>query len=271
MSHVTGGQFDISVHSTAPREFIALGVPTFGTVNIFWAMRTFGMLRHPMNRDVYQFVVLGNEVGLARNEIVAKALAREEADPTKRCSHVFFIDDDVFVHPEALLKLMADDRDIVSGLYFAKTATPQPLVLMEDGVEKTWKPGEIVDCWAHGMGMTLIRTEVFRRLRDETDLGVDQMGNPNWFETTRDAMTLRADGSPAFTMRNQTEDVAFLRKAAALGYQPSVDTGPQTFGFHWAAAERRGYPLKQWREYESLGTITWTETPDGVPVVWEAA
>lgn len=269
MSRGAGDSFEFVVHDDKPREFIAMGIPTFGTVNIFWASRAFGMLRHPMHRDVRQYVILGNEVGLARNQIVAKALAVEQNDPTKRCSHVFFLDDDVMVHPEALLRLLSHDKPIVSGLYFAKTAVPQPLVLMEEGVKKSWRPGELVDCWAHGMGLTLVHADVFRRLRDETDLGTDVHGNPNWFETTRDSMILDRSGTPV--IGNQTEDVAFLRKAAALGYQPCVDTGAQAFGFHWAAAERRGYPLKQWFEFQSTGRITWTETPDGQPVVWEDA
>jgi hypothetical protein len=269
VSRGAGDTFEVVTRSTKPREFIALGIPSFGTVDIFWAVRAFGQLRHPMNRDVRQYVILGDEVGLARNEIVAKALAVETVDPTKRCSHVFFVDDDVYLHPEAMLKLLHDDLPIVSGLYFAKTAVPQALVLVEDGVERKWNPGEIVDCWAHGMGMTMIVADVFRRLRDETDLGTDERGNPNWFQTTKDAQVLNADGVPAFV--NQTEDVAFLRKAAALGYQPRVDTGPQTFGFHFSRTEQRGYPLKQWFEFQREGRITWTDTPDGVPVVWENA
>lgn len=246
-----------------------MGIPTFGTVNIFWASRVFGMLRHPMHRDLRQYVIVGQEVGLARNQIVARALDVERQDPSRRCSHVFFVDDDVLVHPEALLQLMSHGVPIVSGLYFAKTSVPQALVLMEEGVVRTWRPGEVVNCWAHGMGLTLVEADVFRRLRDETDLGTDAQGFPNWFETTRDGLVLRQDGTPA--LQNQTEDVAFLRKAAAIGYQPRVDTGPQAFGFHWAQAEQRGYPLKQWFEFQQHGRITWTDTPDGVPVVWEQA
>lgn len=266
MSRGAADTFEFATMDARKREFIALGIPTFGQVNIYWASRTFGMLRHPMHRVLRQYIVTGGEVGLARNFIVAKALAVEEQDPSLRCSHVFFVDDDVLLHPEALLKLLADDRPIVSGLYFAKTAVPQALVLMKDGVERKWRPGEIVDCFAHGMGLTLIQADVFRRLRDETDLGVDANGHPNWFETRRDEPIVRADGAPAFA--NWTEDVAFLRKAAALGYQPGVDTSSQAFGWHWSEAEKRAYPLKQWAEYNEVGSITWTDTPDGVPVVW---
>jgi hypothetical protein len=268
VSRGSGDSFQLIQKASGPREFIAMGLPTFGTVHIGWAMRAFGMLRIPMNRTMRHYIVEGNEVGLARNEIVARALEAEDQDPTMRCSHVFFVDDDVLLHPDSLLKLYQDDRPIVSGLYYSKSSVPEALVLMEEGTARRWAPGEIVDCWAHGMGLTLIRSEVFRRMRDELDLGLDSEGNPCWFRTTRDAMLVRPDGAPA--MMNQTEDVYFLRKAAQLGYQPCVDTSHQTFAFHYASHERRAYPLKQWEEFTETGgqRITWTDTPDGVPVVW---
>lgn len=266
MSQGSGDKFEFVSMSEKPREFVAIGIPTFGQVNIFWASRTFGMLRHPMNRSVMHFIVTGGEVGLARNEIVRKALAIEQKDPSRRCSHVFFIDDDVLAHPEALLRLLSIERPVVSGLYYAKTLTPQALVLMENGVERRWRPGEVVDCWAHGMGLTLVDADVFRRLRDETDLGTDARGNPNWFETQRDVNIVAPDGRQAFW--NATEDVLMLRKAAALGYQPCVDTSATAFGWHWSENEKRAYPVKQWKEYQEKGSITWTDTPDGEPVVW---
>lgn len=268
MSRGAGDTIEIVQHE-AVREFVAIGIPTFGLVNIFWASRLFGQLRHPMNRDVRVLVVVGTEVGLARNEIVSRIFEMEAAEPGRRCSHLLFVDDDVLVHPDLLLKLMADDRPIVGGLYYAKTSVPQPLVLHgeSDGIRQSWEPGELVECWAHGMGATLIRMEVFRRLRDETALGADERGHLNYFETTRDAAVLKADGTAA--VRNQTEDVNFLRKAAALGYVPTVDTGAQAFGWHWSQAEQRAFPIRQWAEYQSKGTITWVR--EGKPdVVWSA-
>lgn len=271
MSRGASDKVEHIVRSTERRSFIAMGFPTFGVVNIGWASRVFAQLRHPMNTVVRHYIVEGNEVGLARNEIVARALEVEDHDPSIRCSHVFFVDDDVLVHQDALLKLHAHDRDIVSGLYFSKTSVPDALILMEEGTARRWTPGELVECWAHGMGLTLVKSEVFRRMRDELELGEDSLGNPAWFRTTRDAVLTRPDGMPA--IHNQTEDVYFLRKAAQLGYSPAVDTSHQAFGFHWAQGERRAYPLKQWDEFVRTGgrRITWTDTPDGRPVVWGEA
>jgi hypothetical protein len=264
-----GDTLEIASFGTGIREFIAICFPTLGRVSIYWAARAFQGLRHPMNRSVANYVVTGLEVGLARNECVARALSVEQRDPTRRCSHVFFVDDDVFVHPDALLKLLEHRRPIVSGLYYLKASVPTPLILhaQDGGTARSWKPGELVECWAHGMGLTLIEADVFRRLRDETALGLDERGNPAWFATSRDVSVLTPQGTQA--IHNQTEDVHFLRRAHALGYQPAVDTSPQAFGFHWADAEQRAYPLKQWDEYCRTGRITW-ETDDGT-VTWEAA
>lgn len=267
MSRGTADTFEHVVHKAAPREFIAVGIPTFGKVNIFWASRLFGQMRHPMNRDLRYIIIHGNEVGLARNEIVARALEIEAKDPGVRCSHVFFVDDDVMVNKDALLKLLDVKRPIVSGLYYAKTSVMQPLILRgeSDGVDKGWTPGDLVDCWAHGMGLTLVEMDVFRKLAAQPGLGTDSLGRPAWFETTRDGVMLAPDG--VTRLRNQTEDVKFCRDAAALGYQPCVDTSSQAFAFHWAQDENRAYPLQQWFEYEKHGTITWVP-PSGVPVVW---
>lgn len=265
MSRGAADVHDMRVHTTKPREFLAIGIPSFGMVHLFFMARMLN-LRLPMNTTVTWIYVVGKEVGDARNEIVAQALAREEADPSLRCKAIFFIDDDVLLHQDCLLKLWAHQRDIVSGLYYAKTSVPQPLALHDDadGVARSWRPGELLEVAGHGMGCTLIAADVFRKVRD-AGLDVDQHGYPAWFKTTKDAGLLRADG--ADITFNQTEDMHFLSRARALGYQPAVDTSPQTFGWHFDSKRMTGYPVDQWAEWCQTGKVTWP-TDDG-PVVWE--
>lgn len=267
MSRGAADTVEIHAQPAKPRDVIVLGIPSFGMVSLWFAGRIF-MLRAPMNRIVRHVYCVGLEVGMARNEIVARALQIEQDDPSLRCSHIFFVDDDVLVHPDALLQLLSRQVPMVSGLYYAKSSVPQPLVLSGDydGTPTSWTPGDLVPCWAHGMGLTLIEADVFRRLRDETDLGVDERGYPNWFTTTRDAGLVTASGVPA--LYNQTEDVALIRRASALGYQPLVDTSAAAFGWHWDQRAQTAYPLKQWAEYQQTGRITW-DTPSG-PVAWAA-
>lgn len=268
MSRGAADRIDISVHETGPRDVIALGIPSFGMVHLFFAARLYN-LRMPMNRIVRHFYVVGKEVGHARNEIVAKALALGDDDPTVRCSKILFLDDDLLFHPDLLLKLLSLDRPIASGLYYTKSSVPTPLVLHDeyDGTAKSWTPGDLVECSAHGMGLCLIDADIFRRLRDETDLGVDAFGYPNWFQTVRDAKIERPDGIPR--VYNGTEDVYFLKRVKELGYQPVVDTSAQTFAWHLDTKQMRAYPERQWAEFVKTGKVTWP-TDDGSHV-WEDA
>jgi hypothetical protein len=264
-----GSGVHITEHTAQQREVVAIGIPSFGMVHLFFTCRLLN-LRMPMNRIVRWFFIVGKEVGDARNEIASRALAIEEDDPTMKCTKLLFLDDDVLFHPDLLLKLLSHDRPIVSGLYYTKSSVPTPLVLHDDfgGTAKMWTPGDVIECAGHGMGLCLLDTEIFRRLRDETDLGTDKNGFPNWFQTRRDEKVLRADGTPA--VYNGTEDWYFLQRARALGYQPCVDTSAQAFGWHLDTRSMTAYPHMQWMEFKATGRITWPDTPKG-PVVWEDA
>jgi hypothetical protein len=254
------------VHESKPREFLAIGIPSFGMVHLYFAARLMN-LRIPMNTVIRWFYVVGKEVGDARNEIVGRALASDGEG--MRCKAVFFLDDDVLFHPDVLKRLLSHQRPIVSGLYYTKTAEPTPLALHDEGegTARGWTPGELIDVAGHGMGLTLIDADVFRRMRDEQDLGVDASGFPRWFRTTRDEV-LTLPGRPT-GVYNQTEDMHFLTRARSLGYQPAVDTGAAAFGWHFDTKHGVGYPLAQWQEWTQTGRITWPT--DHGPVVWEGA
>lgn len=268
MSRGAADRVELSVHHTGPRPVIAIGIPSFGMVHLTFVARLLN-LRMPMNTVVRQIFVVGKEVGDARNEIVAKALAIEEHDPSLRCQHVFFIDDDVLFNPDVLNKLLQHRRPLMSGLYYTKTAVPTPLVLHDEyqGVARSWMPGEVIECAGHGMGLCLIEADVFRRIKAECPLSVDQFGFPAWFKTTRDQAIVKPDGTQA--IYNETEDMHFLKLARSLGYQPMVDTSPEAFAWHFDTRAKCGYPFKQWTEFLANGTITW-DTDRG-PVTWECA
>jgi glycosyltransferase involved in cell wall biosynthesis len=266
MSRGAADTHTFRIHEGTTRSFIAIGIPSFGMVHLFFAARLLN-LRMPMNRVIRWFYVVGKEVGHARNEIVEAALSFDDTETV--CSHVLFLDDDVLFHPEALNKLLSNQRDIVSGLYYAKSQVPTPLVLHGDygGLERDWTPGDLVECEGHGMGLTLINADVFRRLRDETPLGVDDFGKPNWFTTTRDKAIVTPNGVD-HAIVNQTEDMAFLTRAKTLGYKPAVDTSSLAFGWHFDAKRMTGYPQKQWKQFCETGSVTW-DTKQG-PITWEA-
>lgn len=59
-------------------------------------------------------------VDVARNMIVETALA----DPD--VTHLFFLDADMVVHPDTVLRLAQRDKDVIGGTYFARTESPVP-------------------------------------------------------------------------------------------------------------------------------------------------
>lgn len=227
-----GQPHEIRQYEGLTPSIILVGVPSFGLVSIQWHSHMM-QIQTPLNRVLRHLYVQGKEVGDARNEIVEHALAFQ-GPLGERISHVLFIDDDVLVPSHAIAQLMSHQRPIVSGLYYAKTPTPQPLILSHKhaGVITEFHEGELVECDAHGMGCTLIAREVFEAIPAP------------WFQTTNQRGPDQ-DGAPVFI--HQTEDVWFLDKARRAGFQPCVDTG--LFCFHWSNAERLAYPLHKWKAH----------------------
>jgi len=211
-------------------------MPSLGQVSAH-AVKAAINVSMPMNTPRYDSIVtaIGYDVAAARNAIVADVLAATTRGGD-RVSHLFWIDDDVIVSESALTQLYYRNLPMVSGYYYAKTTPPQPLILPEKhgGVRMTFPPDTLLPVYAHGMGCTLIRREVFDAIE------------PPWFTTTIDER-IETDGQVEhFT---STEDAAFCERAAAAGFQPMVDTG--VFAFHWHQAELRAYPVEAWAEHRA--------------------
>lgn len=256
MTRPAGSTFTLMADEAASKaRVIFLGVPSFGMVSLRWHSHLM-QLQNPLNRAVYHGYVIGAEVGQARNILVDQALTWTNSNG-HTVSHVFFIDDDVLVPPYALSVLLSRKRPIVSGLYYAKTPAEQPLILPDPfgGTLQDVPRNQIVECYAHGMGCTLIEMRVFRDLIAAGLVNYDDVnGRPiaQFFSTTRDARSETETGTPIYM--NQTEDVFFLERAAKLGYGAAVDTG--VFGFHWDQSQGVGYPLRLWEEFKAHGTVT---------------
>lgn len=263
---------------------IVVAVPSFGTVSIRWHVGMLG-LKPPMNVPLSHSVVMGREVGVARNELVARALALRDERHRLRASHLFFVDDDVLLSESALQQLSRHRAPIVSGVYWSKSTPPYPLILPDKlgGTATGWTVGDLIPCYAHGMGCTLITLDVFREMHRQGTVEVDEAPctqcagrgcdgccatgrTIRWFETVRDRPGERnTDGGPTFS--SQTEDVTFCERAAAAGYQPLVDTAVRAFHFDRVSGE--AYPLDQWREYRSTGRVS--SWPDETQAVEEVA
>ena len=98
-----------------------------------------------------------------RNMIIDQAIEHN-------CTHIFFIDDDVLLPPDALLKLLESDVDMVTGLYLMRTYPHSPILFAEHSPEGfRWaqlSPGctGLVKVESGGLGCCLIKTSVFYKL-----------------------------------------------------------------------------------------------------------
>jgi hypothetical protein len=218
-----------------------------------WACR----LRHvqlPLNCRFSEIVIEGARVDEARNAIVGAAVKNPEF------SHVWFLDDDVLVHGHALLQLLAAKKDIVAGVYFTKGPFGEPLIFEHEGAGATeYLAGTgLRRVWGCGMGLTLIRTAVFRRMADELDLGVDGYGSPRWFYTS---------GDKAGETERMTEDLWFCQNAERLGIERYVDTSPYAFGWHWDKTAGHAWPQPQWSQHDAGEPVKWDITDDALELL----
>ena len=108
----------------------------------------------------------GQSPAKGANLIIQQALDRS-------FSHVLFIDDDCLVKPDIIKRLMEHDKDIVTGLYLTRHYPHKPIIFDEQRPDGRclWsfltdgKKGliEIVAC---GLGAVLVKTNVFRRIKE---------------------------------------------------------------------------------------------------------
>ena len=104
--------------------------------------------------------VIGKHYDEARNECV-------EAAYRKGVKWLFFIDDDTFVPMDALPKLLAHDKDVVTGVYWMKKFPPQPLLFKKlgDGPIYNFQPGEMIEIEGGGLGCCMVNMKVFDKLQ----------------------------------------------------------------------------------------------------------
>lgn len=246
------------------RRAIAVLVPTLGQVSMWWTTVMMDLV-YPMNTGkafIPAVDLKGGEIGQMRNRLVKMALDYADKNDID-LQYIFWVDDDVIISRLALLTLAAHDRDIASGVYFCKgEAGNEPLIFSgpSSGTLK-FRPDECFEAWGWSLGLSLIRTEVFRRMRDELDLGTDEYGNPKWY--AQPGFGIDKDGMMTV---GGTEDFVFFDNASKLGYRPLVDCTRHAFGFHYDANLKTGYPQKQWEQFVRMEPIVWNI--EGKETVW---
>ena len=201
------------------RPTFLVAIPTLGMVPIEF-MLAFGRLAMPMNCSASTMIVSKTEIGVARNMVAKNAL-----NIKPRPKYILFIGDDMLPPWDGVIKIwkeMEEDQtwDILGGLYHIKQDTPVPIIWRDD--TKGWlepfvhyNPGEVVQCNIIGMDFTMIRTEIFEKIKEP------------WFKT---GPTTKEEYEKIFCpvnlqeYYNHTEDVWFCHLAKQAGLKIGIHT-----------------------------------------------
>jgi hypothetical protein len=132
---------------------------------------------------------------LNRNKAVRQALAEDLA-------WVFFVDDDQLLMPDALMRVLAHDRDIVTVNLLYKDHPFAPFLFFDTNehgaghIETLEQQRGLLDVKACGLGGVLVKTDVFRHLPEP------------WFDVDEHL---------------KTDDFYFCRAATRAGYTIQCD------------------------------------------------
>lgn len=206
--------------------------------NIDNNVTNFFKLQTPAAFDVLIEQPYGFSVPDARNFIVNKAI-KEGFD------YIFFVDDDVLIPRNALVKLIHHNADIVGGFYYRKYFPLESCGMHVDEEDcpvpiDNFKIGDIINnTLVLPSGCTLIKTDVFKNMESP------------WYRTC--------------TINNRptiTEDTYLCQKARDLGYDIITDLGIQCLHIDKQGGTIYGHPeivdqnknqvYENYREYFSI-------------------
>jgi SAM-dependent methyltransferase len=192
---------------------VVVGIPSFGMVSTYFAQAVAGQ-GFPLVSSKIDRYVLNKPIAEARNEIVEFALQQG-------ANYIFWLDDDVIAPPDAFLKLYNHNKAIINGVYWSKSNPPMPLLFRGhlEGPYWDWHVGDLIEIDAAGSGLTLVKTEVYRKMSQE-------MGGP-WYSTDYTSFA----GVTGPSAPNNTEDLYFYWKAKKLGYKVWADTSVQAYHY----------------------------------------
>lgn len=183
-------------------------IPTRGmiparVVESWWGLMT------PMNQPSTRLVVRGMEVGEAYNAAVEMIL---DHPVLSKWRYMLTLEEDNIPPPDGLLKLYESMEyyDAVGGLYWTKGEGGQPMIYGDpkgilNFVPQLPQPETVQECNGLGMGFTLFRIDLFRKLEKP------------WFKTLQ-------EWNPNAGARAYTQDLYFFESARKAGFKVACDT-----------------------------------------------
>lgn len=182
---------------------LLIGLPHKDNVTLEWAL-SFRNLQ--VNVPAMFTCSRGTPIDMSRNEIVRSAL-------DAGVDYVFFLDTDVVVPPDTIIRLMNHNLPIVSGVYYTRAPPIEPCVWREiapSGKQAiAFQPGQMIEADFIGAGCLLIHTSVFKNLKRP------------FFEWSLSFLDPENPGV------GRSEDFEFCKKVRERGYKIMVDTSIQ--------------------------------------------
>lgn len=182
-------------------------IPTRGTIPARVVECWMGLMT-PMNQKTTRLFISGMEVGEAYNAAVETILAHPELSKWK---YMLTLEEDNLPPPDGLLKLYESigEFDAVGGLYWTKGEGGQPMCYGNPSgilnfVPQIPQPETVTECNGLGMGFTLFRLAIFRRLKKP------------WFKTLQ-------EWDPQVGSRGYTQDLYAFEQMRKEGMRVACD------------------------------------------------
>jgi glycosyltransferase involved in cell wall biosynthesis len=187
-------------------EKVIIGLPNgTGITRLDWSINLAAICTSLMSKG-YQVIPVAVErsfVDAARNAIIKQAQALD-------ADWVFFLDDDTYITPKGVLKLLLLDKDI-SSPPVADRKGEKTLNVFNKGLNKYYDLDETKEVSAVGMATTLIKRKVI-------DDMIKEYATPFEFQIGK------LNGKKI----NISEDVGFCLRAAKMGYKTWAVKGIKT-------------------------------------------
>lgn len=197
------------------KKGLAIGVICPGVVPIKWMMHMMD-LRSKLPGGIYWSFIYAEgdfkkdpskNYASLRTEVVEKALLNG-------AKWLMFIDSDVFIPKEAVTKMMAHEKDIVTGVYWMKKdGIAEPVIYNEIGdgpIFNIEQSDKLLEVGGSGLGCCLIDMKVFEKFKEKGIKLFDQ----DWIHR-KDGRQITVDIG---------EDHWFFHHARELGYKVYCDT-----------------------------------------------
>lgn len=134
---------------------VVIGLPTMGSVDVGTCESFIKMQR--AEHKIFPLSTQYSLIYVARDNLIKKSLENPSAD------YVLFVDSDIIFEKDALIKLIEDDVDIVSGVYRLKDESGEVVGCdIFNRQLNNWKKDSTFEIGRCGMGFCLIKLSVAR-------------------------------------------------------------------------------------------------------------